>query len=81
MSYRRLNEGWVTLIEGVETDDLDLEVAIEGHLPEDVIAESGLTCRRPSRHSDYDLLHWLLHEALLARLEDIRTHAVVPIII
>lgn len=55
-----------TFVEGVEADDFYLEVAVEGHLPEDVIAEGSLACCRPSSHSDDDLLDGFLNEALLA---------------
>lgn len=51
----------VTLVEGVETDDFNFEVAVEGHLAVDVITEGSLAGRTASRHADDDLLVGLLH--------------------
>ena len=55
-----------TFIEGVETDDFNFEVSVEGHLPEDVVAESCLTSSTASCHSDDNLLVWLLNQTFLA---------------
>ena len=55
-----------TFIEGVETDDFNFEVSVEGHLPVDVVAESCLTSSNASCHSDDNLLVWLLNQTFLA---------------
>lgn len=45
-----------TFIEAIKTDDLNLEISIEGHLPINGLAEGGFASSRSSSNSNKDPL-------------------------
>lgn len=47
----------LTLVESVEGDNQHFEVAVDGHLLADVLAEGGLAGSRPPRDADQDPAH------------------------
>lgn len=59
----------VTLVEAVQTDHLYLEISIEGHLPIDVLTESGLAGCRTTSNTDDDSLDRLLNETVFSDFE------------
>ena len=69
--YRGLDLSWSTFIEGVEADDFDFEIAIEGHLSENVVAEGGLSCGWAACHADDYFLGALFCKALLSAIDEI----------
>ena len=47
-----MSEANFTFVEWVKTDDLDFEVTVKGHLPEDILTKSGFSCSWASSNSD-----------------------------
>ena len=60
-----------TFIEGVEADDFNFKIAIEGHLSENIVAEGGISGGRATCHPDNYFLGALFGKALLSAIDEI----------